>query len=109
LRTGHLIPAAYLGVLGPTGLSAHFGTLDVGRLNEGETVLVSWGGGGVGTFPAGGVAIGVGKLAVAQPVPEGEAARLILGQAGSSTAARNVADDKRRPPTIGGMPRPAPG
>ena len=32
-------------------------------------------------FPwsAGGVAIGVDKLAVTQPVPEGEAARLILG------------------------------
>jgi NADPH:quinone reductase len=40
-------------MLGPTGLSAYFGALDVGRLNEGETVLVSGAAGGVGTFPAG--------------------------------------------------------
>jgi hypothetical protein len=33
-------------MLGPTGLSAYFGALDVGRLNEGETVLVSGGGRG---------------------------------------------------------------
>ena len=40
---------AYLGVLGMTGLTAYFGLLDVGRLAEGETVLVSGAAGAVGT------------------------------------------------------------
>ena len=44
-----LTPAAYLGVLGLTGLTAYFGLLDVGRLSEDETVLVSGAAGGVGT------------------------------------------------------------
>jgi NADPH-dependent curcumin reductase len=42
-------PATYLGVLGMTGLTAYFGLLDVGRLAEGETVLVSGAAGAVGT------------------------------------------------------------
>jgi NADPH-dependent curcumin reductase len=41
--------ATYLGVLGMTGLTAYFGLLDVGRLAEGETVLVSGAAGAVGT------------------------------------------------------------
>jgi NADPH-dependent curcumin reductase len=40
-------PAAYLGVLGMTGMTAYFGLLDVGRLRE--TVLVSGAAGAVGT------------------------------------------------------------
>ena len=40
---------AYLGVLGMTGLTAFFGLLEVGRLAEGETVLVSGAAGAVGT------------------------------------------------------------
>jgi|SRR5271169_1139264 len=47
--TGPLTPAAYLGVLGLTGLTAYFGLLDVGRLSNGDTVLVSGAAGGVGT------------------------------------------------------------
>jgi NADPH-dependent curcumin reductase len=47
--TEHLTPAAYLGVLGLTGLTAYFGLLEVGRLSEGDTVLVSGAAGGVGT------------------------------------------------------------
>jgi hypothetical protein len=47
--TDQLTPAAYLGVLGLTGLTAYFGLLDVGRLTEGDTVLVSGAAGGVGT------------------------------------------------------------
>ena len=36
------IPLSYfLGVLGPTGLTAYFGLLDVGKPKAGETVLVS--------------------------------------------------------------------
>ena len=41
--------AAYLGVLGMTGMTAYFGLLDVGRLQPGETVLVSGAAGAVGT------------------------------------------------------------
>lgn len=47
--TDRLTPAAYLGVLGLTGLTAYFGLLEVGQLSEGETVLVSGAAGGVGT------------------------------------------------------------
>jgi NADPH-dependent curcumin reductase CurA len=42
-------PAAFLGVLGMTGLTAYFGLLDVGKLQEGDTVLVSGAAGAVGT------------------------------------------------------------
>jgi len=42
-------PGAYLGVLGMTGMTAYFGLLDVGRLQAGETVLVSGAAGAVGT------------------------------------------------------------
>jgi NADPH-dependent curcumin reductase CurA len=41
--------AAHLGVLGMTGMTAYFGLLDVGRLQEGDTVLVSGAAGAVGT------------------------------------------------------------
>jgi len=44
-----LAPApAYLGTLGLSGLTAYFGLLDVGRLKEGDTVVVSGAGGAVG-------------------------------------------------------------
>src|SRR5579862_1061237 len=39
----------YLGALGLTGLTAYFGLLDVGRLGDGETVLVSGAAGAVGS------------------------------------------------------------
>lgn len=39
----------YLGALGMTGLTAYFGLLDVGRLADGETVLVSGAAGAVGS------------------------------------------------------------
>jgi NADPH-dependent curcumin reductase CurA len=39
----------YLGALGLTGLTAYFGLLDVGRLREGETVVVSGAAGAVGS------------------------------------------------------------
>ena len=47
--------AAHLGVLGTSGMTAYFGLLDVGRVREGDTVLVSGAAGGVG--------ITVGQLA----------------------------------------------
>lgn len=39
----------FLGVLGPTGLTAYFGLLEVGRPKSGETVLVSAAAGAVGS------------------------------------------------------------
>ncbi|NQX87480.1 MAG: NADP-dependent oxidoreductase [Halioglobus sp.] len=39
----------FLGVLGPTGLTGYFGLLDVGRPQQGETVLVSAAAGAVGS------------------------------------------------------------
>ncbi|MBE0597322.1 MAG: NADP-dependent oxidoreductase [Desulfuromonadales bacterium] len=39
----------YLATLGPTGLTAYFGLLDIGRPKAGETVLVSAAGGAVGS------------------------------------------------------------
>lgn len=39
----------YLGALGMTGLTAYFGLLDVGRLKDGETVVVSGAAGAVGS------------------------------------------------------------
>jgi NADPH-dependent curcumin reductase len=41
--------AAHLGVLGMTGMTAYFGLLEVGRVEEGDTVLVSGAAGAVGT------------------------------------------------------------
>jgi len=50
LDEGAGIPlSAYLGVLGPTGLTAYFGLLEVGRPRPGETVLVSAAAGAVGS------------------------------------------------------------
>ena len=40
---------AYLGALGIPGLTAYFGLLEVGRLREGETVVISGAAGGVGS------------------------------------------------------------
>jgi NADPH-dependent curcumin reductase len=42
-------PATYLGILGMTGLTAYFGLLDVGRVQAGDTVLVSGAAGAVGS------------------------------------------------------------
>ena len=40
---------AYIGALGMTGMTAYFGLLDVGRPQEGETVVVSGAAGAVGS------------------------------------------------------------
>lgn len=42
----------FLGVLGPTGLTAYFGMRDVGEPKEGETVLISTAAGAVGSVAA---------------------------------------------------------
>jgi NADPH-dependent curcumin reductase CurA len=55
-RDGHKVArdglplTAHLGVLGPTGASAYFGLLDVGRPKAGETVVVSAAAGAVGSI-----------------------------------------------------------
>ena len=43
----------YLGALGMPGLTAYFGLLDIGRLKEGETVVVSAAAGAVGAAASG--------------------------------------------------------
>jgi NADPH-dependent curcumin reductase len=43
-------PPTFLGTLGLTGLTAYFGLLEVGRLKEGETVVVSGAAGAVGSI-----------------------------------------------------------
>jgi NADPH-dependent curcumin reductase CurA len=43
-------PPTFLGTLGLTGLTAYFGLLEVGRLREGETVVVSGAAGAVGSI-----------------------------------------------------------
>ncbi|MEA2158276.1 MAG: hypothetical protein QOD66_656 [Solirubrobacteraceae bacterium] len=42
-------PPTYLGALGLPGLTAYFGLLDVGRISEGETVVISGAAGAVGS------------------------------------------------------------
>jgi NADPH-dependent curcumin reductase CurA len=42
-------PATYLGALGMTGLTAYFGLLDVGRIQAGDTVVISGAAGAVGS------------------------------------------------------------
>ena len=43
-------PSTYLGALGMTGLTAYFGLLDTGRLQAGDTVVVSGAAGAVGSI-----------------------------------------------------------
>ena len=45
-------PPTWLGALGMTGMTAYFGLLDVGKPNEGDTVVVSGAAGAVGTWSA---------------------------------------------------------
>jgi NADPH-dependent curcumin reductase CurA len=44
--------SCYLGILGPTGLTAYFGLRDIGHVQSGETVLVSTAAGAVGSAAA---------------------------------------------------------
>src|SRR6476661_262230 len=43
-------PPTYLGTLGLSGMTAYFGLLDVGKLKEGDTVVVSGAAGAVGSI-----------------------------------------------------------
>jgi NADPH-dependent curcumin reductase CurA len=49
LDTSLAEPTTYLGALGLTGLTAYFALLDVGRIREGDTVVVSGAAGAVGS------------------------------------------------------------
>ncbi|TNF80130.1 MAG: NADP-dependent oxidoreductase [Gammaproteobacteria bacterium] len=69
-------PAAYLGLLGDTGLSAYFGLRDIGRPAEGETVLVSAAAGAVGSV-AGQIARIMGARAVGITSGPDKAERLV--------------------------------
>lgn len=68
----------YLGVLGPTGLTAYFGLLEVGRPQPGETVLVSAAAGAVGSV--------VGQIAKMQGCR-------VVGMAGSDDKCQWLVDD----------------
>jgi len=82
---------AYLGTLGMTGLTAYFGLLDVGRMEEGDTVLVSGAAGAVGTVVGqiakikGGRAVGVAGGA--------EKCRMLVEELGFDAAVDYKSDD----------------
>lgn len=70
--------SAFLGVLGPTGLTAYFGLLEVGKPKPGETVLVSAAAGAVGSI--------VGQIARMQGCR-------VVGMAGSDDKCRWLQDE----------------
>jgi len=70
---------AYLGALGMTGLTAYFGLLDVGKLEDGNTVLVSGAAGAVGTA--------VGQIARIK------GAARVVGVAGGAEKCRLLVDE----------------
>jgi NADPH-dependent curcumin reductase CurA len=70
--------SAFLGVLGPTGLTAYFGLLEVGKPKSGETVLVSAAAGAVGSI--------VGQIARMQGCR-------VVGMAGSDDKCRWLQDE----------------
>lgn len=70
---------AYLGVLGMTGMTAYFGLLDVGAMQEGDRVLVSGAAGAVGSA--------VGQIA------RNKGAGRVVGIAGGGDKCRHVVDD----------------
>jgi NADPH-dependent curcumin reductase CurA len=71
-------PAAYLGVLGSTGLTAYVGLLDVAGLREGDVVFVSGAAGAVGS-----VAGQIAKLR----------GHTVIGSAGSAAKVAHLRDD----------------
>jgi NADPH-dependent curcumin reductase CurA len=79
--------SAHLGVLGMTGMTAYFGLLDVGRAQEGETVLVSGAAGAVGTT-VGQIAKIKGARAVG--IAGGEKKRRMLSTTSGSTQLRGL-------------------
>jgi NADPH-dependent curcumin reductase CurA len=84
----------YLGALGLTGLTAYFGLLDVGRLKEGETVVVSGAAGAVGSV-AGQIAKIKGCRVIGVAGGE-EKCRWIVDELGFDAAIDYKSDDVRR-------------
>jgi NADPH-dependent curcumin reductase len=71
-------PPTYLGTLGLTGITAYFGLLEVGRLKQGDTVVVSGAAGAVGS--------------VAGQIARIKGAR-VIGIAGGETKCRWLVDE----------------
>ena len=69
---------AYMSVLGATGMTAYFGLLDIGKPQEGETVVVSAAAGAVGQI--------VGQIAKIKGCR-------VVGTAGSDEKCRHLVDD----------------
>jgi NADPH-dependent curcumin reductase CurA len=87
-------PATYLGALGIPGLTAYFGLLDVGRLSEGDTVVVSGAAGAVGSV-AGQIAKVKGARAIG--IAGGpEKCRWLIDELGFDAAIDYKAQDVRR-------------
>jgi NADPH-dependent curcumin reductase CurA len=66
----------YMGILGDTGMSAYFGLTDIGRPKAGDTVLISAGGGAVGSV-AGQIAKILGARTVGMSSGEEKCRRLV--------------------------------
>jgi NADPH-dependent curcumin reductase CurA len=87
-------PPTYLGALGLSGMTAYFGLLDVGKLKDGDTVVVSGAGGAVGSV-AGQIAKIKGARVIG--IAGGEAkCRWLLDDLGFDAAIDYKADDVRR-------------
>jgi hypothetical protein len=71
----------YLSTLGMTGMTAYFGLLDVGKVKEGDTVVVSGAAGAVGSV--------AGQIARIKTGPSGR----VIGIAGSAEKCRWLAED----------------
>lgn len=81
----------YLGVLGDTGLSGYFGLMDHGRLEDGETVLVSAAAGAVGSI-AGQIAKLHGARTVGISSSDDKCARLVSELGYDAAINRNATD-----------------
>ena len=86
-------PAVLLGPLGNNGMTAYFGLTEIGRVAEGETVVVSAAGGSVGHF--------VGQMAKASGarvvgvVGSDEKCALLVDELGFDAAVNRKSDDFR--------------
>ena len=90
-----LAPApTYLGTLGMTGLTAYFGMLDVGKVKQGETVVVSGAAGAVGSV-AGQIAKLKGARAIGIAGGE-EKCRWLVEELGFDAAIDYKSEDVRR-------------
>jgi NADPH-dependent curcumin reductase CurA len=87
-----IAPETALGVLGVTGLTAYFGLLDVGRIKDGDVVVVSGAAGATGSV-AGQVAKILGAKTVVGIAGSAEKCTWLLGTAGFDHAINYKADN----------------